>query len=335
MPQAQWSVPEGGVLPAKATLYYFAPSWTTQAKAPTVLVDGHRVPSTWTLETKNDAFTSFRLRFKAKKGAAAVSINLGNDKVAYRVENWRAPKQAKVEAQVGNRVTDAWTCSFTDAWPVEIQSRAEAFSVHWAELREDGKKGTSIYPRYAARFWGDFDDTGFAQLTIGHSNCFGHNVPAESMAHPLRLWITPLYRDGSTGPRVEVLTTNTKVSNSLVVPNPAPSVVGQSVTDEAGRAMLANSRGRLSMRLVAIALALGVLLGIAGSHALRRHTSWRDLAVGIAVALPLCGGSALAAGLFIFPYSLLPLIAGVVSILWVSLFWAKARRAQEPEDTLS
>jgi hypothetical protein len=325
-PSPQWSVLAGDVVPAKATLFYFAPRWQAVTIPPMVSAGGSAVPSTWSVESENEAFITYRLRFETS-GKQWVKVSLeGRGDVRFRVEPWRRPAESAT-ARALARKHDQWTCSHTDILPVEIDTRASAFRVEWFDTRsgsEDAGHGTAIFPRQAEEFFqwtasGEKIPDPIAHLELGHSNCFGgYSVPKDNLDH-LSLRITPLYRDGTEGAVLLV------GGREEVLHCGLQSVVEDLHDDRLAEPHEVSSIARplAAERVWAVAAALGVLLGFAGFVVLRRRRASRRRAVVTAlVGAVLCGALAVAAGLASFPYWLIHLAGGVVVVLASAIVWA-------------
>lgn len=338
--QENWSLSAGEEIPARATLFYFAPNWTDAQTPPMVRADSVAIASEWKQVSKNEAFTTFRLRFDAGQ-AKSIHISKDGSSQRYSVTAWTAPKEGRVSGSIGTREQSAWTCSHTDIVPVKVKSQAQAFRVAWFDVRNgviDFGSGSSIFPRSANRFWrngADNKSQAHASFELGHSNCFGYNVPSKNL-DAMQITVTPLYRDGSEGkaallkpgkrnkqPEAPYAEEPVVPTTSVPMARPAPMVqvqtqetLPQPFTSEVlVLKRSANAASHVSLRLVGIALLLGTLFGLLIFRSHRRGVSTpRLVGTGTIVSLA-CGALAWAATLVCFPFWLL-FAAGGLALLY-------------------
>jgi hypothetical protein len=338
-PQENWSLSDGERLPAKATLFYFAPTWyggqDDQQEAPRVMARDLEVKSTWRQVSKNDAFTTYRLQFDAT-GTKAVVIKMADHSQRHPIGAWKAPKEKNLTGTIGQRQKDSWTCSHTDILPATVKSQAHAFKVTWFDVRNgviDFGHGSSIFPRSSRQFWsyGDAPSSVTADFELGHPNCFAYNIPADNL-NTIMVTVTPLFRDGSKGKSVtlkrgEPVTEEDDeepVADTSVEPEPEPvEAVVEQVEEPTRLCGLANrnaSAPKLKTRLFAIALLLGTLFGFLVFHGHRRGVPTLRLAATGSVVSIACGTLAYAATLVAFPFWLLFVAAGIFVILLAARF---------------
>ncbi len=326
-PQDNWSLSEGEAIPAKATMYYFVPSWHGDKEIPKVRANGAALRSEWKQVSKNEGFTSYRLTFDAGD-ASKVVVTKGAQSRTYPVRKWTAPDEGRLSGTLGTRLQDQWTCSHTDILPATVNSRARAFRVAWSDRRNgihDFGSGTSIFPKEAGNFWryGDEKENTHASFELGHPNCFANNVPSENLEFLLAS-VTPLFRDGSEGRPVVLERSSTPdtlgegeseapvaeeapgVAPPVAVPAeevvPLPALHLQGATE---------SKPLVSTRLWAIALLLGALFGFLLFRSHRHGVPLaRIVSTGAVVSLA-CGALAWAASVVCFPFWLLFAIGGL------------------------
>ncbi|MCB9598369.1 MAG: hypothetical protein H6719_36990 [Sandaracinaceae bacterium] len=86
-------------------------------------------------------------------------------------------------------VESYWSCSFTDADVLEVESRAPVFELSW-----DG--GRAVLPTVPGRFFRATDEP--RELRVGHVSCLGYTHPTRgTRVDADEVTVTALYPDGS------------------------------------------------------------------------------------------------------------------------------------------
>jgi hypothetical protein len=211
-PDVATSPPPGATVPPDPTIYLFLPALgrdkplTERIRA---TADGQPIDVRVDQVSTNQAFTTARVRIDtAGESQLTITYDSGWERgeVSYTIDSgWRRPPRRAVELTRVERRQDEWTCSFTDAWFLEVAGPADAYRVEWAASPAAWKLGaqsTLIFPRSEMDFWHRSDDSAPPQrahgsIGLGHLNCFAHTIPAEAIDGPLHVKVWALFSDGS------------------------------------------------------------------------------------------------------------------------------------------
>lgn len=203
----------GSTVPPDPTIYLFFPSLPAGkalSERIQVTADGQPVDARIDQASTNQAFTSARVGIDTSgESKLTISYDSGWERgeVSYTIDpGWRRPPRRAVELTRIERRQDAWTCSFTDAWFLEVAGDADAYRVEWAASPRAwnlGAQSTLVFPQSDMDFWHRRSDDAPAprrthgSIGLGHLNCFAHTIPAEAVDGPLHVKVTALHADGS------------------------------------------------------------------------------------------------------------------------------------------
>ena len=230
----------GSTVPPDPTVYLFLPSLAggkPLAERIQVTADGQPVSARVDQVSTNEAFTSARVRIDtAGESQLTITYDSGWERgeLGYTIDSgWRRPPRRAVELTGIEHRQDAWTCSYTDAWFLEVDGDADAYRVEWAASARAWKLGaqsTLVVPQSDMDFWHRPDTAparrSHGSIGLGHLNCFAHTIPAEAVDGPLHVKVSALYADGSESaewsePR---LVTEGVAAVAIPVPAMAPAV---------------------------------------------------------------------------------------------------------------
>jgi hypothetical protein len=318
------------VVPPSPTLYMFVPHWReTEHEAVTAHAGSAELPVTMRRLDANDAFVAYAVTVDTGD-ARAFDLRLATGPEArYRIDPRRvAPAERRARPVAAIHRKDHWMCSFNDLWELSIDGAAPALRVEWATGEAAFARGAATvatFPDQPEAFWrahgradakylsaGKPDQrTGSPVVALGHGSCFGYTIPARVVQDTgfadgeLFVRVTPLYADGSAGEPSDIV----RVSD---LPRPRERPASEIDEDEdfetddpvavSATVMEAPPPRTLAMagRVWALAVASGVLLGLALALGWRRGRARRVAALA-AVAAPACAGLALLAGVTAWP----------------------------------
>jgi hypothetical protein len=216
-PHVATSPVDGAAVPPDPTIYLFIPHSDGIADLNDrirVLADGKRVSArVEQAGTPSGAFSAVRVTVDTDaQRRLTIRYREGREEsqiARFAIDrSWSAPARRPVELASAEYRKDQWTCSFTDAWFLEIPTQADAFRVEWAtspDAWDRGAQTVAFFPRTEMDFWplwGKSPSTRPApgSIGLGYLNCFGATIPVEAVRGPLHVKVTALFADGSESP---------------------------------------------------------------------------------------------------------------------------------------
>jgi hypothetical protein len=205
MPQVTAAPLGGATLPADPTVHLFVPYGDASA-ARHVRVTGQGEPLAFeaAVVSQTRAYTVVRVAVESA-GHERVTIGFGDrgaPTFSYTIDRrWQAPADAP-RVTAARREHSAWTCSYTDAWLLEIAPAAPAYRVEWAPSPQAWARGARalvVVPHHHADFfrWGDQPASAPSVIGLGHLSCLGETVtPAAPGVRPI-VRITALDANGA------------------------------------------------------------------------------------------------------------------------------------------
>ena len=207
-PRIAASPADGAAVPPDPTIHVFIPRHTADrdpARHIQVTADGVAIGARVEEVSRGESFVALRVAVDTA-GQKRLTLSADGWQARYQIDpGWRAPGRRPVDiAGVDHRV-DEWTCSFTSAWFLEIDTPADAFRVEWASSPsawQHGKASVAVFPRNDMDFWhasapAPRRAAGPGSVGLGHLSCFGYTIPAAALDGPLYVTVTGLFADGS------------------------------------------------------------------------------------------------------------------------------------------
>jgi hypothetical protein len=312
--RAQVSPASGVTLPRDPYLLIVQKNMPFDADTLFVRVDG--VPARFTsIRTGNAQW----VHVDTGNGRELTVHTPGDDEFRYPIDSSWHRSQSRVAGVA--RVTDRWSCSFTDVIRLEVDSNAIGFLAEWAG-REPGS--IVIQAGRAPRIWwlpavGTMFVDGeaglelatpprFTQVDLGHENCLSWNIPEALYQSHGTVTLTALHADGTSEPLGDLrLAADLELPEAGVIDltpsSPAPIRDGNAVLHETAAAdahlRLTAALGNFVTILISFvslrrqprtAVAVGTILLVAGcALALRTHLPTSTL-----IAAAACGSLAAA-----------------------------------------
>jgi hypothetical protein len=249
--------------------------------------------------------------------------------------SWVAPAERRARPVAAVHIKDHWTCSFNDLWELSIDGAAPALRVEWATSKAAFARGAATvatFPDQPKAFWrghgravakylsaGKPDQKNSSPVVaLGHGSCFGYTIPTRVVQDrgfadgKLFVRVTPLYADGSAGEPGDIVRVSdlprprerpaSETDEDEDFATDEPVAVVEPVAEVSATVIEAPSPRPFAMasRVWALAVASGVLLGLALVLGWRRGRARRVAALA-AVAAPACAGLALLAGVTAWP----------------------------------
>lgn len=210
-PRTVFAPAAGAAIPADPTIHVFltnaAGAGADLTARVTVLADGAPIAAAIEIASRDSGGDLVALRVRpSAAGHAHVTVQVdGGDggEATYSIDRrWRAPRRPAVALGGVTREIDAWTCSHTDAYALELDSQAAAYRIEWATAPESwdtGAQAIQILPRSRDAFWDRAVParSGASVIGLGFLSCLGETIPETALAGPLYVRITGLFADGS------------------------------------------------------------------------------------------------------------------------------------------
>jgi len=206
----------GAGVPPDPTIYVFLPAPFASGSVAEVIhatADGQPVPARVDEVSRSEAYTVARVAVETGKAHRRLTIHYGpaweGREISFAIDRrWRAPARRPVELAGLERRRDQWSCSFTDAWFLQIATPADAYRVEWAASPtawDRGVQASAVFPRSDMDFWHRPDQgaepaAGPGSVGLGHLSCFDYTIPEAALGGPLHVKVTGLYADGSESP---------------------------------------------------------------------------------------------------------------------------------------
>ncbi|MBT8491742.1 MAG: hypothetical protein KJO07_01670 [Deltaproteobacteria bacterium] len=291
-PRIQLSPGTGSVVGEKLRVYAFVPEYAEGGEI-VVLGDGRALEYRDTVVSTSDGLSTLAIDIDAT-GKNELEVTMGSAKATYQVRELNKRREIVVrrtEATIApvsaSHVSDAWTCSHTEARTIEMSGLpADAYQVDRAPTLDALRSGdltTVVLPPSMSEFWRwgteDAPEITRAKLVLGHASCFGETANEADIKGTFYVRITPLYHNGrgpSTGAYV--------VERDRVYPAADPKVAA--IAEPAPRMTCGlayqyqNERKQRRWRLAWLLSAFsGLLMGVAFAWARARRYRRRWVAV--------------------------------------------------------